>query len=151
MDREREREIPAQPETWLQRFEFRFWFLGILAVPVSSCGSGSCQWTAKGASGKGPRQHTSKIIKTCQNVSFFFDIFRPGQKTSKSVKSIFGHFSTVFAQHQFSGPFWGPLVLGPCCMFLIADQAPCVMGVGLFCRSLSLSSSLLFVAHSRQC
>ena len=53
----------------------------------------------KGASGKGPRQKASKI-----------DIFRAWQKKVKNcqkVSKIFSHFSTVFARHQFSGPFWG--------------------------------------------
>ena len=43
------------------------------------------QRLAKGAGGKGPRQKTSKIVKKCQNY--------------------FRHFSTIFARHQFSGPF----------------------------------------------
>ena len=48
----------------------------------------------------------SKIFST------LFDIFRAGQKTSKIVKkrhNIFRHFSTIFARHQFSGPFGGAL------------------------------------------
>ena len=68
------------------------------------------QRIAKGAGGKGPRQKTSKSVK-----KFFFtlfDNFRAGQKTSKIVKKCqkyFRHFSTIFARHQFSGPFWGAL------------------------------------------
>ena len=71
------------------------------------------QRPAKGASGKGSRQKTSKIVKKCQK--YFqtpFDIFRAGQKTSKIVKSVkkfFRHFLTIFAWHPFSGPFWGAL------------------------------------------
>ena len=49
----------------------------------------SSQRIAKGAGGKGPRQKTSKIVKKCQKV--------------------FRHFSTTFARHYFSGPFWGAL------------------------------------------
>ena len=44
--------------------------------------------------------------------STLFDIFRAGQKTSKIVKkgqNIFRRFSTIFARHQLSGPFWGAL------------------------------------------
>ena len=46
------------------------------------------QRIAQGAGGKGLRQ---KIVKK-------------GQK-------VFRHFSTIFARHQFSGPFWGALTL----------------------------------------
>ena len=69
------------------------------------------QRTAKGASGKGPRQKKSKLVKKCQNIFRHFSTsFRAGQKTSKIVKkcqTYFRHFSTVFARHPFSGPFGG--------------------------------------------
>ena len=64
---------------------------------------------------------TSKNVKNRQKVSkifsAFFDIFRAGQKTSKIVKkcqTYFRHFSTIFARHQFSGPFWGALDVSNC-------------------------------------
>ena len=72
------------------------------------------QRTAKGASGKGPRQKTSKIVKKCQRVfrhfSTLFDIFRAGQKTSKIVKKcqkVFRHFLTIFARHPVFRPLLG--------------------------------------------
>ena len=68
------------------------------------------QRIARGAGEKGPRQKTSKIVKKCQTFLTLFDNFRAGQKTSKIVKECqkyFRHFSTIFARHQFSGPFWG--------------------------------------------
>ena len=74
-------------------------FRMLLFVPASQN-----QWIAKGAGGKGPRQKSSKSVKK------FFDNFRAGQKTSKIVKKCqkhFRHFSTIFARHLFSGPFWG--------------------------------------------
>ena len=60
----------------------------------------------KGATSKNvnDRQKVSKLFST------LFDIFRAGQKKSKIVKKCqkyFRHFSTIFARHQFSGPFWG--------------------------------------------
>ena len=49
------------------------------------------QWTAKGASGKGPRQKTSQIVKKCQkyfrHFSTFFAQGKKRQKSSKSVKN----------------------------------------------------------------
>ena len=41
------------------------------------------QWTAKGASGKGPRQKTPKIVKKCQNI---FDTFRHFSRRAKKLK-----------------------------------------------------------------
>ena len=61
-----------------------------------------------------PRQKTSKIVKSCQNFLTLFDNFRAGQKSSKVVEKCqkyFRHFSTIFARHQFSGPFWGALTM----------------------------------------
>ena len=67
------------------------------------------QWTAKGASGKGPRQKTSKIVKKCHKYfRHFSTFFAQGTKTSKIVKmcqNVIRHFSAIFARHQFSGPF----------------------------------------------
>ena len=60
------------------------------------------QWTAKRASGKGPRQRSSKSVK---NV---FDTFRQLSRRAKNVKTrqkVSNIFSTLFARHQFSGPF----------------------------------------------
>ena len=54
-------------------------------------------------------QKVSNIFST------LFDNFRAGQRTSKIVKKCqtnFRNFSTIFAQHQFSGPFWGALIFG---------------------------------------
>ena len=65
------------------------------------------QRTAKGASGKGPRQKTSKSVKKI--FRHFSTFFRAGQKSSKSAKNIFRHFLIIFARLQFSGPFWGAL------------------------------------------
>ena len=64
---------------------------------------------------KGPaeRGHVKKRQKSSKSVKCFstlFDSFRAGQKTSKIVKKcqiVFRHFSTNFARHHFSGPFWG--------------------------------------------
>ena len=54
------------------------------------------QRTAKGASGKGSRQKTSKFVKKCQNYfrqfSTFFAQGKTIQKSSKSVKNIFDIF-----------------------------------------------------------
>ena len=51
--------------------------------------------------------------KNVTKVSNFFSTFsrraKKRQKSSKSVKKYFRHFSTIFARHQFSGPFWGAL------------------------------------------
>ena len=67
---------------------------------------------------------TSRNVKNRQkvskSVSTLFGNFRAGQKTSKIVKkcqNIFRHFSTIFARHQFSGPFWGALKKGPDSLF----------------------------------
>ena len=71
------------------------------------------QWTAKGASGKEPRQKASKIVKKCQKYfRNFSTFFAHGQKTSKIVNKCHKytrHFLTIFARHPFSGPFWGAL------------------------------------------
>ena len=62
------------------------------------------QRTAEGASGKGPRQETSKSVK---EYSRHFVTF---SRRAKIFKNVFRHFSTIFARHQFSGPFWGALM-----------------------------------------
>ena len=67
----------------------------------------------KKASGKGPRQNVKNRQKASKMFSTLFVIFRAGQKTSKIVKKCqkyFRHFSTIFARHQLSGPFWGALI-----------------------------------------
>ena len=61
------------------------------------------QRIAKGAGGKGPRQKTSKSVK--KFFRHFSTIFAQGKKRQK----VFQHFSTFFARHHFSGPFWGAL------------------------------------------
>ena len=64
------------------------------------------QRNAEGASGKGPRQKTSKSVKNS------FDIFLHFSRRAKNVKyrqKVSKIFSTFFARHQFSGPFWGAL------------------------------------------
>ena len=70
------------------------------------------QWTAKGASGKGPIQKTSNIVEKCQIFSTLFDIFRAGQETSKSSKSVNNIFD-IFRQFSrgtsFPTPFGGAL------------------------------------------
>ena len=72
----------------------------------------NCQQTAKGASGKGPRQKTSKIVKKCQEYFRHFSTFFAQGKTVKKCQKYFRHFLTIFARHPFSGPFWGALKLG---------------------------------------
>ena len=78
------------------------------------------QWTAKGASGKGPRQKKSKIVKKCQKYFRQFSTFFAQGKNVKNrqkCQKYFRHFSTIFARHQFSGPFWGALKLLPVLFF----------------------------------
>ena len=63
------------------------------------------QWTAKGASGKGPRQKTSKIVKKCRKYfRHFSTIFTQGkkrQKSSKNLKIIFDNFEIFRAAPVF--------------------------------------------------
>ena len=48
----------------------------------------------------------------------FFDTFRQFSRRAKNVKNrqkvskSFSTFSTIFARHHFSGPFWGALIRG---------------------------------------
>ena len=79
----------------------------------------------------------SKNVKNRQKVSksfsTLFDNFRAGQKTSKIVKkcqTYFRHFSTIFARHQFSGPFWGALILA----FLRATSIVSMCFIFFACR-----------------
>ena len=63
---------------------------------------------------KGPaeRGHVKNRQKVSKSFSTLFNNFSAGQKTSKIVEKcqkVFRHFSTIFAQHHFSGPFWGAL------------------------------------------
>ena len=66
-------------------------------LPAQECPRSQVQRTAKGASGKGPRQKTSKIVKKCQkyfrHFSTCFEQGKKRQESSKSVKNIFRHFS----------------------------------------------------------
>ena len=74
-------------------------------------GVGFSQWTAKGASGKGPRQKPSKTVKNRQKVSKnIFDTFRQFSHRAKTVQNrqkVSKLFSTLFdnfrARHLFSG------------------------------------------------
>ena len=84
------------------------------------------EFTQKMFSGlqKGPaaRGHVKKRQKSSKSVKKFFDNFRAGQKTSKIVKKCqkyFRHFSTIFARHHFSGPFWGALKMCANCFLWI--------------------------------
>ena len=64
---------------------------------------------------KGPaeRGHVKKSKKSSKSVKNIFDTFRQFSRRAKNVKIVkkcqyvFRHFSTIFARHQFSGPFWG--------------------------------------------
>ena len=75
------------------------------------------QRTAKGASRKGPRQKTSKIVKKCQKYfRHFSTFFAQGEKRQnrQEVSRIFSTFSkndfvTISAWHRFSGTFWRAL------------------------------------------
>ena len=66
---------------------------------------------AQGASGKGPRQKTSKIVKKCQkyfrHFSTFFARGKKRQKSSKSVKNIFDTFRHFSRGTRFPAPFGG--------------------------------------------
>ena len=57
---------------------------------------------------KGPaeRGHVKKRQKVSKSL---FDNFRAGQKNVKNRQK---YFSTLFARHRFSGPFWGALSFG---------------------------------------
>ena len=70
------------------------------------------QQTAKGASRKGPRQKTSKIVKKCQKYfRHFSTFFAQGKKKSKIVKKCQKLFSTLcdnFRAAPVFRPFWGP-------------------------------------------
>ena len=77
-------------------------------TPSADCKRGR----RKGATSKNIKNHR----KVSKSFATLFDNFRAGQKTSKIVKKYqknFRHFSTIFARHQFSGPFWGALTPNP--------------------------------------
>ena len=76
----------------------------------------SHQWTAKGASGKGPaeRGHVKNRQKSSKGVKNIFDTFRhfsrrakKRQKSSKSVKNNFGIFRQFSRGTSFPAPFLG--------------------------------------------
>ena len=74
--------------------------LPLIVLPLQTPATRFCRSADRKSSGKGRQKH--------QKVSKTFDTFRQFSrraKKSKIVKNIFRHFSTVFAQHQFSGPF----------------------------------------------
>ena len=122
----------------------------------------------KGAGGKEPRQKTSKIVKKCQKVfSALFDNFCAGQKTSKIVKkrqNVFRHFSTIFARHHFSGPFWGlqwkptkmtkmagvPQTKPPFAKNTVLARQPC-WGCGPMSTLLHLAMRTCAHGHARVC
>ena len=63
---------------------------------------------------KGPaeRGHVKKRQKSSKSVKNIFDTFRHFSRRAKNVKNrqkVSKIFSTIFARHRFSGPFWGPL------------------------------------------
>ena len=74
---------------------------------------------------KGPaeRGHVKKRQKSSKSVKNIFDTFRHFSRRAKNVKNrpkvskIFRHFLTIFAGHQFSGPFWEALIC-----YAVADQ-----------------------------
>ena len=70
------------------------------------------QRIAKGAGGKGPRQKASKIDKKCKDKFRHFSTFVVQGKSVRKSSKVSRHFSTIFARHQFSGPFCGPLING---------------------------------------
>ena len=65
--------------------------------------------------GAAERGHVKKRQKSTKSVKNIFDTFRHFShraKTSRIVKKCqkdFRHLLTIFARHQFSGPFWGAL------------------------------------------
>ena len=64
----------------------------------------------KGPAERGHVQKTSKIVEKCQkHFHHFSTIFAQGKKSQKSSK-VSKIFSTIYARHQFSGPFWGALI-----------------------------------------
>ena len=71
-------------------------------VPSADC--------AKGAGGKGPRQKRQKSPKSVKKFSDTFGQFSRRSKIVKKRQKVFRHFSTIFARHHFSGPFWGALI-----------------------------------------
>ena len=87
---------------------FSFW---AVCLPCHFLTVAFNQRTAKGASGKGPRQKTSKIVKKCQKYfRHFSTIFARGKKTqksSKSVKNIFDTFRQISRGTSFPAPFGG--------------------------------------------
>ena len=73
---------------------------------------------------KGPaeRGHVKKRQKSSKSVKNIFDTFRHFSRRAKNVKNrqkvskilcqkSFRNFSTIFARHPFSGPFWEALIL----------------------------------------
>ena len=96
--------LPHNPERIERRFS---------GNPASRSNVVQNQLTEKGASGEGPHQKTSKIVKKCQkyfrHFSTFFSQGKKLRKSSKKLKNIFDTSRQFFARHQFSGPFWGAL------------------------------------------
>ena len=84
-----------------------------------------CLRTAKGASGKGPRQKTSKIVKNCpkylRHFSTFFAQGKKRQKSSKKVKNIFDTFRQFSRGTSF--PAFRPLLGG---------SDPCLLEIAVF-------------------
>ena len=87
---------------------------GLEGVPGSLLLEPSFSGLQKGPAERGHVKKLQKPSKSVKSFSTLFDNFRAGQKTSKIVKKrqkVLRHFSTIFARHHFSGPFWGALIL----------------------------------------
>ena len=67
------------------------------------------QRTAKGASGKGPRQKTSKIVKKCQKVFRHFSTFFAQGKKRQNRQKVSKIFSTLFDIFR-AAPIFRPLL-----------------------------------------
>ena len=85
---------------------------------------------------KGPaeRGHVKKRQKSSKSVKKFFDTFRQFSRRAKNVKNrqkVSKGFSTIFAQHLFSGPFCNPLNL-------VTSLAVMVFSVPIFTNLLVL-------------
>ena len=77
-------------------------------LQIAEFGEGlSCQQTAKGASGKGPRQKTTKIDEKCQNIFRHFSTFFVQGKTRQKVSKIFLTFFDGFRAAPIFRPILG--------------------------------------------
>ena len=92
----------------------------------------SCQRIAKGAGGKGPRQKTSKSVK--KFFRHFSIIFAQGKKRKKSSKSVKKFFDT-FRQFSRRAPFFRPLLGGGSCSL----AEPLTRSAKVSCRTLQIA------------